>query len=113
MFKIIITDLDKNETMVDVETKAFCNLALQDMRDEGPTGVLMSSAARGVSSFDLLHMLLGLRGANKHYLEERPELAIMLMLGDDLIDGVEEIDLTGLTKLKNLMNREEKDGDRE
>lgn len=104
MFRIVITDLDKNETMIDVESNAFCNIALQPVDDDND-GVLISSAARQVSSFDLFHMVLGLQGAKDSYLKKHPEIALLLMLEDDLIDTRTEIDLSGVKQLKDYLDK--------
>jgi len=104
MFRIVITDLDKNETMIDIETNSFCNIALQPVDDDND-GTLISSAARNVSSFDLFQMVLGLQGAKDNYLERHPEIALMLMLEDDLINSKTEIDLTGVKQLKDFLDK--------
>lgn len=106
MYEITIRDTENAERSSTVTTSAFMCVTLEDRGDD-EAAVRCSGAADKVSTVDLLKVIMGLDELKERYLRDHASLRFAYAIKNDIFDGMEKTDVSGLADLLRKFKSEE------
>lgn len=106
MYEITIRDTESEERSSTVTTSAFMCVTLKDHEGD-ESSVRCDSAADKVSTLDLLKVIIGLDELKERYFRDHPVLRFAYAIKDDIFDGMEKTDVSGLADLLRKFKSEE------